>query len=47
MGMVFNTTVVVSIVVFLLIALALVGILLYVKQKLTPSGTVKIGRAHV
>lgn len=42
MGMVINTTVVVSIVVFLLIALALVGILLYVKQKLTPSGTVKI-----
>lgn len=42
MGMIMNTTVIVSIIVFLLVTLVLVGILLYVKQKLTPSGSVKI-----
>lgn len=42
MEMILNTTVIVSIIVFLLIAMALVGVLLYVKQKLTPSGSVKI-----
>ena len=37
-----STVILTSIVIFLLVIVMLVGILLYVKQKLTPSGTVKI-----
>lgn len=42
MHVLLNTTVLISIVVFLSITMVLVGVLLYIKQKLTPSGSVRV-----